>query len=93
MFNITGNIKKSINDLEDSWKQTKPQLKNQMLEENKDNPLGVMRAIKELDDIQQRLTNLLSDTFSEAERVKEMYQFAQAVKESHEYQQSKRKKK
>lgn len=87
------NITQSINNLEDSCKQTKPQLKNQMLEENKDNPLGVMRAIREMNDIQQQLTNLLSDTFFEAERVKEMYQFNQAVKESHEYQQSKRKKK
>ncbi|MGM0165429.1 hypothetical protein IGI39_000371 [Enterococcus sp. AZ135] len=78
-----------MQNFDDNWKDIRSQVKENMLSENKDNQLEAMRAIKQMDDIFQQTSQLISGTLEEANSLKEMSSFDKVAKESILYQQKK----
>ncbi|MGX7417334.1 hypothetical protein ACWOFR_00880 [Carnobacterium gallinarum] len=75
--------------LEKNWKGIRPQLTQQILKENPDKPLEVMRAMKQIDEINHQMTGLIRDTFAYVDMVTDMIQYHEATLQSQRLQQEK----
>lgn len=79
--------------LEESWKKVRPQLTKQIMEENPDKPLEVIRAMKQMDEINHQMTELLTSSFAYFDQVQDMVKFHETARESARLQKQKQKKK
>lgn len=80
------------NILEKQWQEARPQLTKQMLEENPDNPLEVMRYVKQIDEYQRNLTALTALTLDTFEQVNDMFDYEIATLQSKIIQEKKKRK-
>lgn len=80
------------NTLEKQWQEARPQLTKQMLEENPDNPLEVMRYVKQIDEYQRNLTALTALTLDTFEQVNDMFDYEIATLQSKIIQENKKRK-
>lgn len=80
------------NILEKQWQEARPQLTKQMLEENPDNPLEVMRYVKQIDEYQRNLTALTALTLDTFEQVNDMFDYEIATLQSKIIQEKKKQK-
>lgn len=78
--------------LEKEWQEARPQLTKQMLEENPDNPLEVMRYVKQIDEYQRNLTALTAVTLDTFEQVNDMFDYEIATLQSKIIQEKKKRK-
>lgn len=70
------------NILENQWKEVRPQLTKQILAENPDKPLEVMRAMKQFDEINQQMIKSLEAMFAYQDYMMEMLEYEIAAKKS-----------
>ncbi|CAD5902932.1 hypothetical protein AB6889_17405 [Carnobacterium maltaromaticum] len=80
------------NTLEKQWQEARPQLTKQMLEENPDNPLEVMRYVKQIDEYQRNLTALTALTLDTFEQVNDMFDYEIATLQSKIIQEKRKRK-
>lgn len=78
--------------LEKNWKEIRPQLTQQILKDNPDKPLEVMRAMKQIDDINHQMAKLIKGTFACADVVTDKIQYHEAMLQSQRLQKDKNKK-
>ncbi|MDZ5760722.1 hypothetical protein RAK27_18935 [Carnobacterium maltaromaticum] len=78
--------------LEKQWQEARPQLTKQMLEENPDNPLEVMRYVKQIDEYQRNLTALTTLTLDTFEQVNDMFDYEITTLQSKIIQEKKKRK-
>jgi hypothetical protein len=79
--------------MEKQWKEARPQLTKQMLEENPDNPLEVMRYVKQIDEHQRNLTDLTAKTMELIRFTNDLFDYEIASLQSQIIQEKKKRKK
>ena len=78
--------------MEKQWKEARPQLTKQMLEENPDNPLEVMRYVKQIDEHQRNLTDLTAKTMELIRFTNDLFDYEIASLQSQIIQEKKKRK-
>ncbi|MGY3779203.1 hypothetical protein [Isobaculum melis] len=78
------------NSLKKHWHEVRPQLAQQIMNENPNQPLEVKRAMKHMDEINRLTVELLQSTVAYTNEVKEFIQYHDAVKQSQQIQQEKK---
>lgn len=74
------------NSLKKHWHEVRPQLAQQIMNENPDKPLEVKRAMKQMDEINRQTVEILQATVAYTNEVKEFIQYHEAVKQSQQIQ-------
>lgn len=78
--------------MEKQWKEARPQLTKQMLEENPDNSLEVMRYVKQIDEHQRNLTALTAKTMELISFTNDLFDYKIATLQSQIIQEKKKRK-
>ena len=78
-----------MTDMYESFKKSKKQIKNQLLEENPNKELDVMRELKVMDDIMKQVSELTSNTLQQHDQLMDELKYQHAIKESHSLQDKK----
>lgn len=78
--------------MEKQWKESRPQITKQMLEENPDNPLEVMRYVKQIDEHQRNLTDLTAKTMELINFTNNLFDYEIASLQSQIIQEKKKRK-
>ncbi|WP_157456784.1 hypothetical protein [Carnobacterium maltaromaticum] len=89
---MKNNKRPSPDFMEKQWKEARPQLTKQMLEENPDNPLEVMRYVKQIDEHQRNLTALTAKTMDLISFTNELFDYEIASLQSQIMQEKKKRK-
>ncbi|WP_317913628.1 hypothetical protein [Carnobacterium maltaromaticum] len=82
----------SLDFMEKQWHEDRPKLTKQMLEENPDNPLEVMRYVKQIDEHQRNLTALTAKTMELISFTNDLFDYEIATLQSQIIQEKKKRK-
>lgn len=88
-------IKKRVNEKESerAWMYEKEDhFSPNIMEENSDNPLEVRSMMKQIDEVNHQMTEIVTGAFTVINQMKEMMEFHEAAKKSIFYQQKKHQK-
>lgn len=78
-------------DIKTDWQKIRPQVKSKFLEENAENNLEAMKAIRQIDKINDEFINTMSLLAKNLEEQKHSLEFMQAAIQSEKIQQKRAK--